>query len=92
VRHHHERLDGRGYPDGLAGDEIPLEARIIFVADSFEAMTSDRPYHVGIPVAEAVRELRGCAGSQFEPRVVEALVALLEADELPVLALRDAQP
>jgi diguanylate cyclase (GGDEF)-like protein/putative nucleotidyltransferase with HDIG domain len=91
VRHHHERLDGRGYPDGLSGDEIPLESRIIFVADSFEAMTSDRPYHVGTPVADAVAELRRCAGTQFEPRLVEALVALLEADALPVLALRDAQ-
>ncbi len=78
VRHHHERLDGRGYPDGLAAAEIPLEARIIFVADSFEAMTSDRPYHQGIPVAEAVAELRRCAGSQFEPRLVDALVELLE--------------
>ena len=91
VRAHHERLDGRGYPDGLVGDEIPIEARIIFVADAFEAMTSDRPYHAGIPVADAVAELRRCAGSQFEPRIVEALVALLEADALPVLALRDGQ-
>jgi diguanylate cyclase (GGDEF)-like protein/putative nucleotidyltransferase with HDIG domain len=90
VRHHHERLDGRGYPDGLSGDEIPLESRIIFVADSFEAMTSDRPYHVGVPVADAVAELRRCAGAQFEPRLVEALVALLEADALPVLALRES--
>ncbi|MEA2413335.1 MAG: hypothetical protein QOC77_3896 [Thermoleophilaceae bacterium] len=89
VRHHHERLDGRGYPDGLSGDEIPLESRIIFVADSFEAMTSDRPYHVGVPVADAVAELRSCAGSQFEPRLVDALVALLEADALPLLALRE---
>jgi diguanylate cyclase (GGDEF)-like protein/putative nucleotidyltransferase with HDIG domain len=90
VRHHHERIDGRGYPDGLAGDSIPLEARIIFVADSFEAMTSDRPYHAGIPVPDAVAELRRCAGTQFDPRMVEALVALLEADALPVLALRDS--
>jgi putative nucleotidyltransferase with HDIG domain len=89
VRHHHERLDGRGYPDALPGSEIPLEARIIHVADSFEAMTSDRPYHSGRPVAEAVSELRRCGGTQFEPRLVEALVELLEADALPVLALRD---
>jgi diguanylate cyclase (GGDEF)-like protein/putative nucleotidyltransferase with HDIG domain len=89
VRHHHERLDGRGYPDGLLGAEIPIEARIIHVADSFEAMTSDRPYHHGRPVGEAVDELRRCAGTQFEPRVVEALVELLDADALPVLALRD---
>jgi diguanylate cyclase (GGDEF)-like protein/putative nucleotidyltransferase with HDIG domain len=89
VRHHHERLDGRGYPDGLAGVDIPVESRIIFVADSFEAMTSDRPYHAGIPVPDAVEELRRCAGSQFDPRCVEALVDLLERDELPVLALRE---
>jgi diguanylate cyclase (GGDEF)-like protein/putative nucleotidyltransferase with HDIG domain len=90
VRHHHERLDGGGYPDGLAEGEISLEARIIHVADAFEAMTSDRPYHAGIPVHDAVAELRRCAGDQFEPRIVEALVALLEADALPVLALREA--
>jgi putative nucleotidyltransferase with HDIG domain len=90
VRHHHERIDGRGYPDGLSASEIPIEARIIHVADSFEAMTSDRPYHAGRAVEEAVAELRRCAGTQFESRVVEALVDLLEADALPVLALRDA--
>jgi diguanylate cyclase (GGDEF)-like protein/putative nucleotidyltransferase with HDIG domain len=89
VRHHHERLDGRGYPDGLPAAEIPIEARIIHVADSFEAMTSDRPYSRGRAVDEAVAELRRCAGTQFEPRAVEALVELLEADALPVLALRD---
>ncbi len=89
VRHHHERLDGRGYPDGLAAGDIPLEARIIFVADSFEAMTSDRPYHDGIPVGEAVAELRRCAGSQFEPRLVEALATLLEGDRLPLLAMKN---
>jgi diguanylate cyclase (GGDEF)-like protein/putative nucleotidyltransferase with HDIG domain len=90
VRSHHERLDGRGYPDGLAGPDIPLEARIIHVADSFEAMTSDRPYHRGMPVSDAVAELRRCAGTQFDPRLVDALVELLEQDKLPVLALRDA--
>jgi polar amino acid transport system substrate-binding protein len=90
VRHHHERVDGLGYPDQLAGDEIPLEARIIFVADAFEAMTSDRPYHEGVPVEDAVAELRRCAGSQFEARLVDALVDLLERDALPVLALRDS--
>jgi diguanylate cyclase (GGDEF)-like protein/putative nucleotidyltransferase with HDIG domain len=89
VRHHHERLDGRGYPDGLPAAEIPIEARIIHVADSFEAMTSDRPYSQGRAVGEAVDELRRCAGAQFEPRAVDALVELLEADALPVLALRD---
>src|SRR3954470_17497695 len=90
VRHHHERIDGRGYPDGLPGAEIPVEARIIHVADSFEAMTSDRPYHRGIPVEDAVAELRRCAGTQFDGRLIDALVELLEQDRLPLLALRDA--
>ena len=89
VRQHHERLDGRGYPDGLGAADIALESRIIFVADSFEAMTSDRPYRAGMPVADAVAELERCAGTQFDPRVVEAMAGLLERDELPVLALRD---
>jgi diguanylate cyclase (GGDEF)-like protein/putative nucleotidyltransferase with HDIG domain len=90
VRSHHERLDGRGYPDGLDGPDIPLEARIIHVADSFEAMTSDRPYHRGMPVEDAVAELRRCAGTQFDGRLIDALVELLEQDRLPLLALRDS--
>ncbi len=88
VRHHHERMDGRGYPDRLSGEEIPLPSRIIFVADAFEAITSDRPYRLGRPAADALEELRRCAGTQFDPRVVEAMAGLLERDELPVLALR----
>jgi diguanylate cyclase (GGDEF)-like protein/putative nucleotidyltransferase with HDIG domain len=92
VRQHHERLDGRGYPDRLAGGDIDFEARIIFVADSFEAMTSDRPYRRGMPVADAVAELRACAGSQFDPRVVDALAGMLERGELPVLSLREPEP
>ena len=90
VRQHHERLDGAGYPDGRAGREIDFEARIVFVADAFEAMTSDRPYRSGMALADAVAELRRCAGSQFDPRVVEALAGLLERDELPVLAPQPA--
>ena len=90
VRSHHERLDGRGYPDGLAEGDIALEARIIHVADSFEAMTSDRPYHRGMPVSDAVAELRRCAGSQFDERLIEALIELLEQGRLPVLALRES--
>ena len=88
VRHHHERLDGAGYPDGLEADEIPLEARIIFVADAFEAMTSDRPYRPGMEIPEALDELRRCAGTQFEPRIVDALERLVGAGDLTVLALR----
>ncbi len=74
VLHHHERLDGGGYPNGLAGDEIPLESRIIHVADAFEAMTSDRPYRRGMPEQAAVTELRTHTGTQFDPACVEALL------------------
>jgi HD-GYP domain-containing protein (c-di-GMP phosphodiesterase class II) len=72
VRSSHERFDGGGYPDGLAGEEIPLGSRIISVCDAFHAMTSSRPYSPAIPVAEAIAELRACADTQFDPRVVEA--------------------
>jgi HD-GYP domain-containing protein (c-di-GMP phosphodiesterase class II) len=90
IRCHHECVDGTGYPHGLRGDAIPLESRIIFVADAFEAMTSDRPYSAGIPIADALEELQACAGSQFDPEVVDALVELVERGELPLLALRNA--
>jgi diguanylate cyclase (GGDEF)-like protein/putative nucleotidyltransferase with HDIG domain len=76
---HHERPDGRGYPYGLVGDAIPLEARVLAVADSYEAMTSDRVYRPGMPREEAIAELERCAGSQFDARVVEAFVATLVA-------------
>jgi diguanylate cyclase (GGDEF)-like protein len=92
IRCHHEWMDGHGYPNGLTADEVPLESRIILVADAFEAMTSDRPYSTGIPVAEALAELQRCAGSQFDPAVVGALVGLVENRELAVLALRNAAP
>jgi diguanylate cyclase (GGDEF)-like protein len=90
IRCHHEWVDGGGYPAGLVGDEIPLESRILLVADAFEAMTSDRPYSPGIPVEDALTELRNCAGSQFDPRVVDALVGMVERGELAILALRNA--
>jgi diguanylate cyclase (GGDEF)-like protein len=77
VRHHHERFDGGGYPDGLAGEQIPLESRIILVADAFEAMTSDRPYRLAPGQSFAVRELGRHAGTQFDPAVVEALTRVL---------------
>jgi HD-GYP domain-containing protein (c-di-GMP phosphodiesterase class II) len=70
ILHHHERWDGAGYPNGLSGREIPLEARIIAVADSFSAMTADRPYRRRLSAVEARAELRRCAGSQFDPRLV----------------------
>jgi len=77
VRHCHERWDGAGYPDALAGDAIPLESRIIFVCDAFHAMTTERPYRKALPAEEAVRRLREGAGSQFDPEVVEIFLGLL---------------
>jgi len=82
VRSHHERFDGRGIPDGLAAEEIPLEARIAAVADTFDAMTSVRPYRPGVPVAATVVELKRCSGSQFDPRVVDAFVVAVEAGDI----------
>ena len=76
VRHSHESWDGTGYPDGLAGDEIPLASRVILCADAFHAIRSDRPYRPGCSADEALSEVRSCAGKQFDPRVVDALVAV----------------
>jgi hypothetical protein len=76
ARSSHERIDGAGYPDGKAGDEIPLPARIVLVADAFDALTSDRPYRLGRTVPEAIEELRGHAGTQFCPIVVAAMERL----------------
>jgi HD superfamily phosphohydrolase YqeK len=80
IMHHHERIDGRGYPMGLAGDEIPEFARVLAVADAFDAMTSDRSYRGARPVPEAVAELRKWAGKQFDPAFVHAFVAAIERD------------
>src|SRR5215207_5111021 len=71
VRSSHERWDGGGYPDALRGDEIPLGARVVAVCDAFDAMTTERPYRVAVSATEALEELRRCAGSQFDPLVVE---------------------
>jgi HD-GYP domain-containing protein (c-di-GMP phosphodiesterase class II) len=78
VRSCHERWDGAGYPDGLAGEAIPLAARIVCACDAWSAMTTDRAYRKALPDELALTELRACAGTQFDPRVVEALVAVLE--------------
>jgi HD-GYP domain-containing protein (c-di-GMP phosphodiesterase class II) len=75
VRHHHERWDGAGYPDGLAGEEIPVGARIFAVADTLDAMTTDRPYRPAMGWDEAVEEILAQSGRQFDPAVVEAFVA-----------------
>ena len=74
VRHHHEWFDGRGYPDGLAGESIPLESRIIAVAEAYDAMTSDKSYKEAIPIEEAIDRIRRASGSQFDPVVVDAFV------------------
>jgi ribonuclease P protein subunit RPR2 len=75
VRHHHERWDGAGYPDGLAGEQIPLSARIFAVADTLDAMTSDRPYRAALDWADAIEEIQAQSGRQFDPGVVQAFVA-----------------
>jgi HD-GYP domain-containing protein (c-di-GMP phosphodiesterase class II) len=79
IRGHHERWDGRGYPDGLAGEDIPLAARIVAVADSYSAMTSDRPYQSARTSGAALQELVLCAGSHFDPAVVAAAEKVLGA-------------
>jgi HD-GYP domain-containing protein (c-di-GMP phosphodiesterase class II) len=76
VLHHHERWDGTGYPHGLAGDEIPFEARIIAVADAYDAMVSDRPYRAALAHEAAVAEVERCAGTQFDPQVAQAFLSL----------------
>lgn len=75
VRHHHERWDGKGYPNGLSGHEIPLASRVILVADTIDAMTTDRPYRKRLPLEVVIAELKKCSGSQFDPEVVEHVVA-----------------
>ena len=80
VRHHHERWDGQGYPDGLKGLDIPFGARVIAVADSFDAMTSDRPYRTGIPIDKAAQILREGRGHQWESIVIDAFLLYLEQE------------
>jgi cyclic di-GMP phosphodiesterase len=87
VRSHHERLDGRGFPDGLRGEKIPIEARIVAVADAFDAMTTERPYRDSRPPDAAVAELRRVAGTQLDPDAVEAFVdAFPDPGDLPLSA------
>jgi putative nucleotidyltransferase with HDIG domain len=76
VLHHHERWDGTGYPHGLGGHEIPFEARVLAVADAYDAMTSDRPYRQALSHEEAVAEVERCAGTQFDPQVARAFLSL----------------
>jgi len=85
ARSHHERWDGGGYPDGLAGEAIPAAATIVTVADSFDAMTHDRPYRARRSVGEAIREVVACSRTQFSPRVVHALLRLYEQGALSAM-------
>ncbi|KUK24980.1 MAG: Metal dependent phosphohydrolase [Thermotoga sp. 50_1627] len=85
VRHHHERWDGKGYPDGLSGEEIPLGARILCIADAFEAMTSVRPYRNAMSISEAVSELISNAGKQFDPNLVRIFLEILKEEGVSVV-------
>jgi HD-GYP domain-containing protein (c-di-GMP phosphodiesterase class II) len=78
VRSCHERWDGRGYPDGLAGEEIPIAARVVFACDAYNAMTTDRPYRAAMPPEAAIAELSANTGTQFDPKIVAALVKVVE--------------
>lgn len=88
VRHHHEHFDGNGYPDGLCGERISLGARIVAVADAFDAMTTMRTYRSALSIERAMTEMCRCRGSQFDPVVVDVLTALVEKNELPVTGMR----
>lgn len=80
VRHSHERWDGQGYPDGIAGDQIPLAARIIAVADAYEALTTDRPYRLAQGPIKAIEEIRRSSGTRFDPEVVAAFLRAFHRD------------
>jgi HD-GYP domain-containing protein (c-di-GMP phosphodiesterase class II) len=85
IRHHHERWDGLGYPDGLSGEAIPLEASILAIADAWDAMTTDRPYAFALPVNEAMLQIRAGRGKQFNPIVVDAFWELARRRPAEVL-------
>jgi HD-GYP domain-containing protein (c-di-GMP phosphodiesterase class II) len=86
VRHHHERYDGTGYPDGLAAEDIPIESRILAVADAYVAMTEDRPYREALSAEVATRELSTNRAAQFDPSAVDALAEVLDQQQAPVWA------
>jgi putative nucleotidyltransferase with HDIG domain len=81
IKHHHEWMDGSGYPDGLRGAEIPLGSRIVHVADAFDSMTEHRPYRKAMSIDDAVKELNRCSGTQFDPLVVNAWLSVLDMHE-----------
>ncbi len=85
IRHHHERVDGKGYPDGLTGDEISLHAKIVNLADAFDAMTTDRPYRAGMTAEQAMEQMTAKAGSQFAAEVVDVFVPALREERIAVI-------
>jgi len=80
IKHHHESWNGRGYPDGLQGENIPYFSRIMILADTFDAMTSSRPYRQGLPPEKAIAEIKRCTGSQFDPALAEVFLTALAKD------------
>jgi HD-GYP domain-containing protein (c-di-GMP phosphodiesterase class II) len=78
IVHHHERFDGTGYPDGIRGEDIPLESRILSIADSYDAMTSARPYKATLTAEEAISEIKKCAGTQFDPKLVKVFCEIID--------------
>jgi HD-GYP domain-containing protein (c-di-GMP phosphodiesterase class II) len=92
IRHHHERWDGTGYPDRLAGEEIPIEARIVSIADAFDAMTSDRPYRKAMSVSSACAEIARCAGTQLDPKCARMFVDLIQFSELTLGGMLRRRP
>ena len=89
VRSCHERWDGRGYPDGLVGDENPIAARIVFACDAYNAMTTDRPYREAMPREAAIAELQSNTGTQFDPRIISALMKVVEQGAPTTLVATD---
>ena len=88
VYYHHERFDGTGYPEGLSGDEIPLLARIVSVADAFDAMTSKRSYRNDLSIPEAIEELKRCSGSQFDPNITKVFLDILNYEPYKILEIK----
>jgi HD-GYP domain-containing protein (c-di-GMP phosphodiesterase class II) len=92
MKHHHERWEGGGYPDGLSGEDIPLQARIVSVADTFDAMTTTRPYQRAMDIRFVFQRLRDLSGNRFDPTIVEALINSYEKGELVPIAREEAPP
>jgi HD-GYP domain-containing protein (c-di-GMP phosphodiesterase class II) len=82
VKYHHEQVNGKGYPDGLRGEEIPILAKIVAVADTYDAMTTDRPYRKAMEKETAIEELKRCSGTQFDKEVVEAFIQAYQKGEI----------